>query len=99
MLQQLVPNREHFLDSFIKSLTIKAGQPPTRFTESNKVFDEAGWEKMVDAMMTKLRSRPTTLVHGDMRPENIFKHKSIPNKFAVIDWAALGRAPPGLEFH
>jgi hypothetical protein len=38
------------------------------------------------AWYAKLASRPRTMVHGDLRPENLFSGKEEPLKFVAIDW-------------
>ena len=68
------------------------------YVAQDAVFDEAGWQPLIDAMFAKLNSRPMTLVHNDMRPENMFRHKKDNSKFAAIDWALLNRCAPGMEF-
>jgi aminoglycoside phosphotransferase (APT) family kinase protein len=37
-------------------------------------------------MYAKLASRPRTMVHGDLRLENLFSSKEDPLKFKIIDW-------------
>jgi len=58
-------------------------------THSMELFDE--FNKILD-------SRPKTLLHGDLRSDNIFRHRTDKTKFKYIDWQALGAAPPGVEF-
>jgi hypothetical protein len=45
-----------------------------------------------------LLSRPQTLVHGDLRSDNIFVNQSNPDMFKIIDWQTIAGAPAGLEF-
>ena len=43
-------------------------------------------EAIVKAIYRKLNSRPKTLVHGDLRLDNLFVSKNDPNEFKIIDW-------------
>jgi len=45
-----------------------------------------------------LNSRPKTLVHGDMRSDNIFQHQTDCTRYKFIDWQTLGACAPGVEF-
>ncbi len=59
---------------------------------------------LVDYMNAKLDARPKTLVHGDLRADNIFR--THPDKalseadstLTYIDWQILQPGPPGPEF-
>lgn len=58
------------------------------------------YERMIDI----LSSRPRTLVHGDMRADNIFRThpafgKSVEDSvLTFVDWQALHAGPAGMEF-
>jgi hypothetical protein len=58
------------------------------------------YERMIDI----LSSRPRTLVHGDMRADNVFRThpalgKSVEDSvLTFVDWQALHAGPAGMEF-
>ena len=41
-------------------------------------------------------TRPCTLIHADLRSDNIFKSKTV-DEYAFIDFQMLSKGPPGLE--
>ena len=57
---------------------------------------------IVKAMYTKMATRPRTLIHGDMRPDNLFrsKEKNVDGKhdYKIVDWQAVAYGPAGVEF-
>jgi hypothetical protein len=60
--------------------------------------------RIVDAMAARLSSRPKTLLHGDMRADNIFRtdpkfgKSAAESTLTYIDWQLLHAGPPGPEF-
>jgi len=55
---------------------------------------------VVDRITDILDSRPKTLIHGDLRPDNIFRTVgSTPNEAQItfIDWQLVCASPPGPE--
>ena len=59
-------------------------------------------DAIIKAMYTRLAGRPRTLVHGDMRPDNLFrsKEKNVDGKhdYKIVDWQAVSYGPAGVEF-
>lgn len=56
---------------------------------------------IIDRIYDVLTSRPKTLLHGDMRADNIFRTVGTgPNdtELTFIDWQVLHAGPPGIEF-
>ena len=53
-------------------------------------------DKMLRRWWRILDSRPRTLVHGDMRADNLFKNKD--GQFAIIDWQLYQSGAGGTEF-
>ena len=51
---------------------------------------------MSDEMTKVLSSRPKTLLHGDLRSDNLFQSHAA-DGFTIIDWQTLAAGPPGLE--
>ena len=43
-------------------------------------------DQLGDVFYKRLNSRPKTLVHGDLRLENLFNDKKDSNVFKIIDW-------------
>merc|ERR1719428_1375791 len=64
---------------------------------ARKVFDliNANPREAVKAIFAKLNSRPKTLVHGDLRSDNLFRNKKDPTIFRTIDWQAVANTAPG----
>merc|ERR1719456_1185369 len=52
----------------------------------------------VKAIFAKLNSRPKTMVHGDLRSDNLFRNKKDPTVFRTIDWQAVANTCPGIDF-
>jgi hypothetical protein len=59
-------------------------------------------DAIIKAMYTKMAGRPRTLIHGDMRPDNIFrsKEKNADGKhdYKIVDWQAVAYGAAGVEF-
>ncbi|MCA9826278.1 MAG: DUF1679 domain-containing protein, partial [Dehalococcoidia bacterium] len=56
---------------------------------------------IIERIYDVLTSRPRTLLHGDMRADNIFRTVGTgPNdtELTFIDWQVLHAGPPGIEF-
>ena len=59
---------------------------------------KAHHEPIFAEMKRVLDTRPFTLVHGDMRTDNLFQRKD-KTGFKVIDWQTYGATTPGMEVH
>jgi len=59
---------------------------------------------ILDRIAHRLSARPHTLLHGDLRADNIFRSDPAlgltvdESQLTYIDWQLLGPGPPGLEF-
>jgi hypothetical protein len=59
---------------------------------------------ILDRIQDRLSSRPHTLLHGDLRADNIFRSHPTSGlgvdaaRLSYIDWQLMGAGPPGLEF-
>ena len=59
---------------------------------------------IVDRVTAVLSSRPKTLLHGDMRADNVFRtdpksgHSVEDSQLIYIDWQIMHAGPPGVEF-
>lgn len=57
-----------------------------------------------EAIFATLSSRPRTLIHGDLRADNMFRTDPAAGRdiatstLTYIDWQAVGAGPPGTEF-
>jgi hypothetical protein len=51
----------------------------------------------VEHLYKQLALRPMTLIHGDLRCDNIFRNKQDPGTFSFIDWQGVALAPAGCE--
>eukprot|EP00747_Dinoflagellata_sp_TGD_P034506 gnl/TRDRNA2_/TRDRNA2_137301_c0_seq1.p1 gnl/TRDRNA2_/TRDRNA2_137301_c0~~gnl/TRDRNA2_/TRDRNA2_137301_c0_seq1.p1 ORF type:complete len:341 (+),score=54.87 gnl/TRDRNA2_/TRDRNA2_137301_c0_seq1:76-1023(+) len=82
--------------------TVEAGTGVNYFEDPdnkaiNDLFEFHG-KRMIEELYKVWMSRPKTLIHGDMRGDNRFRHKTIPKKFKIIDWQSVTAGPPGIEF-
>ena len=58
-------------------------------------------EALLDYITSRLDARPKTLLHGDLRCDNLFRTKGVAPEAAeltVIDWQLVHGGPPGPEF-
>jgi len=55
-------------------------------------------ECLSDVIEEIQKSRPMTLIHGDLNCGNVWRSKSQPDKFLFADWQLLKMAPVGFEF-
>jgi len=58
---------------------------------------------LIERIYETLSSRPRTLLHGDMRADNIFRTRSGEKdsddaNLTYVDWQLIGAGPPGPEF-
>lgn len=80
------------------------GEPDGEFEELVVLLSGAKCGGIIDRIYDVLSSRPKTLLHGDMRADNIFRTHPEREKSAeestltFIDWQAVHAGPPGPEF-
>ena len=55
-------------------------------------------DELQKAFYKRLNSRPKTLVHCDLRADNLFVSKTDQNDFCIIDWQLLNSTSPGVEW-
>jgi hypothetical protein len=58
-------------------------------------------ETLLDCITSLLDTRPKTLLHGDLRCNNLFRTKDVAPEAAelsIIDWQLVHGGPPGPEF-
>ena len=58
-------------------------------------------ERLLDRIYKILNQRPHTLLHNDLRGNNLFRTKpqtGASSEITYIDWQLVGPGPPGLEF-
>ena len=58
-------------------------------------------ELLLDYITSLLDARPKTLLHGDLRCDNLFRTKDVvpeAAELAIIDWQLVHGGPPGPEF-
>eukprot|EP01046_Picozoa_sp_COSAG06_P035971 COSAG06_NODE_3922_length_4763_cov_9.796312_3_plen_181_part_00 len=62
----------------------------------HQVCDEAKLDALREKIIAGYTSRPCTLIHADLRSDNIFKSTTA-DEYAFIDFQMLSKGPPGLE--
>ena len=58
-------------------------------------------EALLDYITSRLDARPKTLLHGDLRCDNLFRTKDVAPEAAeisIIDWQLVHGGPPGPDF-
>lgn len=93
----------HMIDGFYTNCLNTTKMPKVDFypTERHKtmvrLYKKHG-KAIIEEFHKILDSRPFTLVHGDMRADNLFQKKPELGKgFKFIDWQTFAAAPPGVE--
>ena len=87
---------QRYIDCLIKGAGIDFYDTEELKSVINLFRDHA--EPMLAAVYKRLSSRPKTLVHGDLRTDNLFNSKTDPNVFRVIDWQIPSFTSPGVEW-
>ncbi len=106
-----VPDAPQLVDTLISKLNPVAGNPnlpmqgghvdmfPTDETKKMIALWKKHGKAICDEYHEVLDSRPFTLIHGDLRADNIFRKGKNGEATALkfIDWQTYSAAPPGVE--
>ena len=102
MSQTYAPFRE--LWSQMYGYDLFASQPDGRVEELFGLLSGPKAHGILDRIYDILSTRPKTLLHGDMRADNIFRtdprlgRSAEESTLTFIDWQVLHAGPPGVEF-
>merc|ERR1712046_520847 len=67
-------------------------------TQSLFEMEQGKFDRFVEKAMAIVESRPRTLIHGDLRCDNVFEHNVDKNKQTIIDWQTFRSNPLASDF-